>query len=662
MKHLILILVLLSSLSIYAQKERSTQLGRTTLTELKMKVYDKDPSAAAVILYDEGNYYRDDRNSYELATDYYRRVKIFDKDNAQDIITVSIYTRKENFVKDIKGITYTLENGIQKSIVLSDSDIFVTDVSNNVKKTTFTLPNISSGCVIEYSYKVLSKYLGIRDWYFQGSKIPRVKSVFKTAITGNYTYNVKLVGPLPLNESRSVVTDRCLKYGDGRIVPCATSTYEMIDVPAFKTEDFMLSEQNYLAHISYNLESIITAQETAVGGYGQGVKTKTQKITKTWKDTDKTVRLNVLNNQGTKKSFFKKQLPATILENPNDLEKARQVYSFIQNHYNWNKKNWSFGSLKIKNSFEEQTGNVEEINLALYNSLQAVKIESYITFVSTRNNGIPTKLFPIINDFDYVIIKAVVDGKDFFLDATNKFRPFGEIPFKCLNGEARVFNFKKGSYWQNLNTLKTAGEKTTVTIALNEEGHVEANLSVVSNGYSATNIRTSYANLGEEEYLRELSQGLSDSEIENYQIKNLKSIDSPIEETYQVISDESFDGVAKIQLYPLFRSRRTVNPFNLKERLYPVDFGYRRTMLHRITINIPEGYKVAKLPPPAGVKLPNNGAAYLFKAQESNDKVKIFVRYNINKKIFTPEEYFSLKEFFNKIIKTEGSYVEFEKI
>lgn len=660
MKKLTFLFVLLGTLFSNAQKARSAKMGQTSMAELQMTSYDKDPSASALILYDEGNYYMDEKNDYDLTTDYYRRIKIFNKDKAQDLVTVSIFTPKEFRVLDIKGITYTLENGQKKKVTLTPSEVFIKDELYGYKTTSFTLPNVTSGCVIEYSYKVLSKYLSIRDWYFQ-SDTPKLKSVFKTAIIGNYTYNIKLGGLLDLDESKSVVDRKCLTLPDGRVSACASSTYAINNVPAFQTEDYMLDKKNYLSRMSFNLESMVSATKS-VDGYDQRVKRKTKKVTETWKDVEKNVRLNYLNNQGSKKGFFKKQLSEDILNNPNTLSKAKQIYSFIQDRYTWNKLNWSYNNLKVKRSFEERTGNVFEINLALYNSLQAAKIESYITFVSTRDNGIPTKLFPVMYDFNYAIIKAVIDGKDYFLDATNKFRPFGEIPFKCLNGEARVFDFKKGSYWLDLNTFRGAMEKSTVTIALNEEGYLQADISASSSGYFATNIRNSYDNIGEEEYLRKLSEGMSDSEIENYQVKNLKAIDQSVEETYQVISDESFGDSKIIRLFPVFRSRRTVNPFKLKERLYPVDYGYKRSMLHRITVTIPEGYKVTQLPKNAGVRLPNNGGTYLFKAQESDGKIKIFARFNINKKIFSPEEYFYLKEFYNKIIETEGSHIEFEKM
>ena len=68
MKKLTFLFVLLGTLFSNAQKARSAKMGQTSMAELQMTSYDKDPSASALILYDEGNYYMDEKNDYDLTT------------------------------------------------------------------------------------------------------------------------------------------------------------------------------------------------------------------------------------------------------------------------------------------------------------------------------------------------------------------------------------------------------------------------------------------------------------------------------------------------------------------------------------------------------------------------------------------------------------------
>ena len=104
------------------------------------------------------------------------------------------------------------------------------------------------------------------------------------------------------------------------------------------------------------------------------------------------------------------------------------------------------------------------------------------------------------------------------------------------------------------------------------------------------------------------------------------------------------------------------NPFKLKERLYPVDFGYKRSVTQRINIEVPEGYEVTSLPVETIIKLPNNGGSFVYKIQHVNNTIKIYSKRLISKKIYNPEEYNNLKDFFKQIIFTENSVIVFEKI
>ena len=70
--------------------------------------------------------------------------------------------------------------------------------------------------------------------------------------------------------------------------------------------------------------------------------------------------------------------------------------------------------MDTKHAFLEKTGNIGEINLSLYNSLKAADIDASLVVLSTRNNGLPTKLFPVIFHFNYVIVKAVINNKDYY--------------------------------------------------------------------------------------------------------------------------------------------------------------------------------------------------------------------------------------------------------
>ena len=369
-------------------------MGQTTLDELKMAVYDKDSTATAVVLYEHANRYPDRENDEIPRTDYYFRIKILDK-SSFDLANLTVNLYKKQKIEDISAITYNItEKGTMNTTYLSDTDIFTTKEQDTWTVKKFTLPNIKEGSVIEYKYSVLSPYLGINDWYFQ-SDIPKVKSEFDASILGNYTYNIRIIGYLKLDKDEPSVDKKCViidGIGEGA---CAIYSYGMNNIPAFKEEDYMLSKKNYISRISFDLKSNT--------GY-DGVTTD---LTTTWKKADKALQSHFFNNQTSKKSFFKKYIPEEILTTENTLERAKKVYRFISNHFTWNDNYWTNEDAKVKNAFQEKTGDVGEINISLYNSLKAANIDANLVVLSTRKNGVPTKLFPVIYDYNYVIVQAI---------------------------------------------------------------------------------------------------------------------------------------------------------------------------------------------------------------------------------------------------------------
>ncbi|WP_439127335.1 hypothetical protein, partial [Polaribacter sp.] len=577
----------------------------------------------------------------------YYRIKILNKagfDNAN--ITINLYKKK--YLKDLKAITYNLNGNQVIKNHLQEKDIFETQDGDDWSVYKFTFSNIKEGSVLEYKYSIISPYLSINDWAFQ-SDVPKVKSEFEAAILGNYKYNIRLIGYLKLNKNEVNVKKKCIYIdgvGDGN---CVVYEFGMNNIPAFKEEDYMLSKRNYMSRLSFDLESYTSFR---------GVK---KDYTTSWKEADKILKSQFFNNQISKKSFFKRRLPDSILTTKNELEKAKKVYAFIQNHFTWNQKYWTNEDAKVKNAFKETIGDVGEINLSLYNSLNAADIDANLVVLSTRNHGIPTKLFPVIYDYNYVIVKANINNKDYFLDATSKYLPFGQVPVRTLNGEARIMNFNKEGNWVILKPLKRSARLINTRLVLNEDGIFSGSLMIRKSGYYASKHREKLATISEETYLDDFESRNDDLEILEYKVENLNNLEKTVSEIYKInISmDENLANTARIN--PFLFDRLEENPFKLSERNYPVDFGYPFNSNFSLSLKIPDNYSVEQLPKGKAVSLPNNGGVFFLKASNKENVISLFVRFNLTKRKYSSEEYFALKEFFKQIIIAENTYIVLKK-
>lgn len=644
----IIIILFFNTLFGHSQKKHSIELGKTTKEELQLTVYDKDSTANAVVLYDFANtYYSEEKDNYRFRTDYYKRIKLFNK-KASNKATIKISLYGEQKIKDIKAITYTLEGDFIKKTHLIDGDIFTSQVSEKWKEITFTLPNISNGCVIEYTYNFVNPYSSLKDWYFQ-SDIPKIKSEYRVAIPGNWRYSSRLIGYRELDKKEVSVKKSCLDIpGSKKAADCILLEFGLNNVSAFKEEDYMLSKENFMSRAIFELISFTSATG------------EVKNYTKTWKDADKTFKNLFLDKQTSKKSYFKKKLPLHFFSISNELEKAQKAFHHIQKRMNWNNKYWTSKNLKVKRIYEEKKGSVDAINLVLYNSLQALGVESYVVAISTRDNGILTKLYPIVDDFNYVIVKAIINGETFFLDATDKFLTFGEVPIRCLNGEGRVLDFKKGSYWEGIKPRFNTSLRTQIRLAFNKENKLEGSLIVAKKGYFALDEKEALHFKTREELLDDFETKHINLEVLNVDKEEVDEEDGSIKSTYKIGLDVvSTNNV--IEINPFVYNQTVINPFKLKERNYPVDFGYPRFSTQNFNLKIPKGFSIRSLPKNVGFTLPLKGGTYIMRVNTTENNISVYTKFNVNKRLYSNEEYYYLKEFYNKIIKTEESLIILEK-
>lgn len=642
--------MLLSSFIMMGQQEKSAKLGNTTLEELKMTTYTKDSIAGALVLYEEANRYPDESNQNSPRTDFYFRIKIFDK-SAFDLANITVYLRKNERLIHTSAITYNLtETDYINKKYLNSKNIYTTKQSDFWRFKKFTLPNIKEGSVIEYKYSIISPYLDIDDWLFQ-SDIPKIKSVFKASILGNYKYNIKITGFQKLSVNNAKIKRDCVYVpgiGNGS---CAEYVYEMDTIPAFKEEAYMLSKKNYISKLSFDIVS-----KTSYRG-------EVKSYTTTWKKADANLKNYFFNNQISKKSFFKKELPLNITSIEDDLERAKKVFTFIQNHYTWNGNYWRNDDAKVKNAFNEKSGDIGEINLSLFNSLKAVGIDTKLVVLSTRNNGLPTKLYPIIFDYNYVLVQAEINNTLYYLDATDKFLAFGQIPLKTINGEARVLDFKEDSYWVTLKPKEKSIKNSIVQLSLNENGNFEGSFMTRLSGYFAKSKREKLAVINNDNYLDKFESEYVNIEVDDYKNKNLEVLDKKISETFKIrlINDDNESNDGTIKINPVLFDRVKNNPFKLEERNYPVDFGYSFNKNYSINITIPDNYTILQLPKDKAIALPDKGGSFIYKTLKQNNKITIYSRININRRIFSKDEYFNLKEFYKQIINTEKSLITLKK-
>ncbi|WP_411768851.1 DUF3858 domain-containing protein [Winogradskyella sp. A3E31] len=642
MKKLLLLLTFIFNSISWAQEySPGFKVSRADLTNM---TYSKDTTASAVVIYDYGNVFFN-KESFWLNVEIKKKIKVLTVDGLdRATIEIPIYVGKnpkEN-IKDIRGTTYTLENNEVTTTSLTKSGIFE-ESNEDFNIVKLTLPNVKVGSVFTFSYTKSTRYSNkYYPWYFQGQD-PVIYSEFNTSIPGNYEYNIKLVGGIPLDEEVTDIEYHCLEAGAGASANCANTKYVMKNIPAYKPEAYTTTSSNYLSRIEYE-RSVIRRFDGSV-----------DKISKSWSDVDDELKGDkdfgrVIN----RKALVKNILPESITSITETLEKAKAIYSFVIDNYKWNNEYGRY-DVDIKRLIDDKGGSAFELNIFLENLLYIEDIEVYPILTSTRNNGFITKVYPVLTDFNYILIKAIIDEKEYLLDATDPYLTFGEIPYRTLNHYGRLFDFETASYWEDINAKNYGVQQFLTKLELNEDNKLSGVATHKLASYPSHRKKRHYDE-NPELYLEKLKNEYEFIEIKSHKILNPDENSGFFEEELEVVVDEEFVG-DKIFFNPILFRFFEENPFKLQERTYPIDFGYKQVYSYGLEIDLNDKLEVVELPQSINIGLPNNTGSFTFSIKEENNTIRAFMRLRFNEPIYNSEYYPYLKEFMNKVIETQNNKV-----
>jgi len=654
LKKILVLLLLINAFNFYAQNNAKYIFGFPTNEELNLDKYELDSTANAVILIDLGTTsfvnIIDEETGIKyrrVSTTYYQKIKFFNKEDFR-YATYRILLSNKSVLKEIKAITH---NSVEKTN-LSKELIYEKRVSKSKREVKFTMPNLKEGSIIEVEYTVITPIrFNLISWSFQ-SEIPTKFSQFKASIPGNYVFNRKLSGFLKLKTNTSEVKKNCFIISHfERASSCEVVTYAMENIPAFIEEEYMTNKRNFISNIKFELS------------YVQKLDGRKDKYTSTWKEVDKEFKTdNNIGGQLKKYKFFEEKIPSKIKILSTELEKAKAIYNYIQNHFTWNEYMGVFNDIDCKKAFETKTGNVGEINLSLISALKTVGINAELMLISTRDNGFPTKLHPVISDFNYFIVKATINNKTYLLDATDKLVPFGLLPIRCLNGYGRVMNFKEPSYWLDIVPENNSKTQLSASLKLNNDGTITGKIRKASFGYDALLRRKKMLNKSDDDIISEFESQFNNLEIVDYKLSSKNDIDKPVIETIEILIEDEVD-FTNYYLNPFLSEQIKTNPFKLENRLYPVDYGFQRKYIVNFSLEIAEGYVINSFPKSKALTLPENSGSFKLMSQKINEsKVTLSSTFKINKPIFYSSEYQLLKILYNQTISSQKTPIEIKKI
>lgn len=669
---LLLTAVLLISFSQKIQSQ-TYKFGDVPKEQLEMKVYAKDSSANAVVLFSQGeSELKSLQGRFTFTIKRHIRVKILtDEGLERGDIKILFRDKRSNYPQNInklKAESYTLDsNGkiIKESV--GRRDRFEEEVSNVRSELRFTIPGLKKGSVFEYSYELSSDYpLDFPDWIFQDdipvqwseytAKIPEWFE-FLTVTRGyheffiNQSEDYKGSIAIPARQER-IFNGSNVSF---RTIPGGLYEYEgteyhyvMKDIPALKEEPYMKASIDYLAHIRFQLTSL-RFRESFVENY---LDNWFGLVNRLIEDEDFGKRL-------TKKDLFAEVTDTVTNGISADLEKMVSIYNHVSNHLDWNDKYGLYAFEDLSKVYEEGTGNGTSINLILVKMLREAGFEAHPLILSTRANGEIINLFPLLGQFNHTIAYVQFDDSYYLLDAKNELRPYNLLPAEVLNGEGLII-YEDQVIWVPIENQVKNNRVSVMNLVFNNNGY-NGTLTSKNQGFYAVDFRN---DLEFDDLKASVNEEVFYVSDQAFKVDSVSITNDRLDQSFDFTADFSsskFEGDDLIYFNPMLLGRIDASPFTNTKRTFPVDYSYSFTESIIMNIQVPDGWQVDEVPESVLYRLPEQSGEFRRIIRVNGNMISFNYRFQIGKTRFMPDEYVHLKEFYDQIVEKLSQNIVLKK-
>ncbi|QBA21340.1 DUF3857 domain-containing protein [Chryseobacterium indologenes] len=600
-----------------------------------------DENAPAEILY-KSAYFMIDNNTGNLHKRYFYRVKIYDKDKAEDWLNLeipiyNIGSNRESLGK-FKAFTYNLENGNSVPVKVEKSSQYKSKENKYVTLTKFAFPGVKNGSILEYQYEIISPFRFMIPEVLIESDTPSLNTeyVFDTPI--NMSYNVNYTGGI--TPKYREMEERYL-YGS----QYRTYRFAYENLKGFKTEKFVRNDRNFRTKISAELNST---------NFGE-----LKLYSSSWDQIGK--RLYESEDFGgelKKAKLAKENMPAGISEMKTDLEKANAIFSYVQKTFTWNKDKGIYTEDGIRKLLETKVGNAAEINLFLVMMLREAGLKADPLVISTVENGLINLVSPNVSNMNFVLAAISIDDQLHIYDATSKQSSLDEIPLKNWNQYGILVTKGKTLLIQMAN-VKSSNTFLTVNGKINDDGSISGTYSDRDTGAYAMYVKDSYDD-NAEKYKKQYKENFS-MDFTDIDSKVLENGD--FESSMKFSSPNLIDRVGKKMIInPMLFLNKNSNEFDQTEvRQYPIDFGSPITKVKKVTLEIPEGYVIEEMPKEKKIVTEDKEIEYTYSIVQKGNKLEVTTTTKINSSDYPKEYYPAFKQIWGVASKFENQVISLVK-
>jgi hypothetical protein len=571
---------------------------------------------------------------------------------------VTLYTRdRQERIDGIEGITYTL--GSDSSIIateMGESAIFIEKGDADWTRCRFTLPSVHPGCILDIRYRITSTSLfDTRDWEFQ-TTVPTLWSEFRFIAPRFFTFGGLLSGAATyiVNEQRTM--DRhfggeAAAYMGGPVAACRQHRWAVKDAPALGDEPFVPNMHDYTPGVTMQLAGYALPK----GG--------SKRVLRTWPEVVRELLRHENFGEKCRSSGPVEQKARELCAGLTAAgSKVRTLYDYVKDNVVWDGRYSIFAERTNDEVLEFRRGNNAEMAFLLTALLRASGAEAAPVLVSTRPNGRVRRGYPLLSQFNDVLVRVVEGERTWLLDPTDPLRPAGLLAPSVLNVSGLAVTESK-EQWIEIRTTKKYMHHSTAELVLDPGGEIRGVLECRDEEYAALETKQRMRGKTAAEAAAEIfNTGTTGLMIDSAEAPMRDDAAGPAQLTAHVRSTGPVQRAGELlYLDPQVIDRITSNPFPEGTRRFPVDMSYPRENLTEITITIPEGYDVLEAPPDVSLDIGNGDAVFVRRVFIDGGHIRVQENCATARAEFPPSQYARLRELFGEIVSAESDQFVFQR-
>ncbi len=633
------------------------KMGKPLPEELSMTIYESDPEAEAVVLYNSrytGFEYR--ANGFILSNSFKKRIKILKEDGKKfGDVEIMVYDEEDGSGRDalsgLKAITYNLENGNVVKTKLNGDLKSEQRLDQYYKLVKFSMPNVKVGSVLEIEYSIASDAISSIDPWFAQEDIPIYYTRYEVKVPDWFTFSTDLTGNQHIQYKKEEEPFTVFVQGQTLNTNSIVETYEGYNLSRLADEDFIFCSSDYCTKVHKDITNY-TIPGFVYKNFNQDWEHEIGNLMA----SDYFGRLCKRNNP------FEAEIKALTWPESFSLnEKIDSLRQMLWSRYSWD-ENYTLYARNTRNLNKEKLGTSATLNFALMNMLNDAGISAYPVVMNNRNTG----RLPIRASRKYLkaMTLAVYNPEDsafVYVDASSKDYPVGVIPSQFLVPKAFLLNPEaKRFYTKDLRDVCKGSVNMTLQATVASDGLLTGKAMIIHRALDAVSFRQQYKKATDEEEFLQKKAADWDVEISDYTVNNVQTTNESASESFDFQKQMDADG-DRIYLNP-FLGLDLESPFKAETRELPVEYSHNQILKYQINVQLPEGYVVEELPTKLNMKMPDG--KFVARILFSNANNSVVANLNINRStlMYAATEYDALREIYNMIEQTANGKIVLKKV